>query len=119
MGRRNPFRAVCTGEVEFLRGVDHDRFFASGAEEIERTLQRLEAISAAIHHGAALDVRHPNATYQTIAGEGLRCVGHGRFDFVLCLIVLQHMAPEYALAYIADFCRVVCRWVPSIVSVRS
>lgn len=38
--------------------------------------------------------------------DELSLFGDGQFDFVLSLIVLQHMRPEYAKKYIAEFLRV-------------
>jgi SAM-dependent methyltransferase len=44
--------------------------------------------------------------YHANAHDDLRLFGGGSFDFVLSLLVLQHMAPAYAKRYIAEFVRV-------------
>jgi SAM-dependent methyltransferase len=48
----------------------------------------------------------PRCRYVLNTGSDLKLFENGRFDFIYSNIVLQHMAPRYALAYIAEFVRV-------------
>lgn len=44
-------------------------------------------------------------TYVHNAAADLACFAAGRFDLVLSLITLQHIAPEYSRRYLAEFVR--------------
>lgn len=48
----------------------------------------------------------PRCTYHVNVSPDLRLVPDGTFDLVYSNIVLQHMAPAYALGYIREFVRV-------------
>ena len=44
-----------------------------------------------------------------LADPGLWVIPDAKYDFILSIAVLQHMKPEYALAYVAEFMRVLRR----------
>lgn len=51
--------------------------------------------------------RHPaKCRYELNTEPDLRCFRDQEFDFCLTFLVLQHMKTAYAMAYIAEFCRV-------------
>ena len=53
-----------------------------------------------------LDHHQGKVSYRLNTEPDLRLFAGGTFDFVYSTLVLQHMAPENALRYIAEFCRV-------------
>jgi len=59
-----------------------------------------------IRRAEELNRHSDKCQYRLNTEPHLDCFDDGAFDFCITFLVLQHMKTEYAMAYIAEFCRV-------------
>lgn len=71
----------------------------AGVVGVDIAESMLAAARLANRHGERVDYVHNPRTDLAVFGDAT-------FDFVLTVLVLQHMRPEYALGYIGEFLRV-------------
>ena len=101
------------GGVRSMPKLDRALDFGCGIGRLTQALARHFAkvvgvdIAESMVAGARAANRHGDRVeYVHNARPDLRVFGDNSFDFVLTLIVLQHMRPDYSAAYLREFLRV-------------
>ncbi len=79
------------GHFDRVDGVDISRPMLEGAEKFRSGSDDIDISAVRFHLNTELDL----ALFES-----------GTFSFVLSLVTLQHMKPEFSAIYIAEFCRV-------------
>ena len=113
-------REVITSELEYVRGlglevgIGRALDFGCGVGRLSQALcdsfERVDGIDISdsmIRNARKFNRHGDRCHYHVNTNDDLRLFDSGQFDFVYSNITLQHIPPEFALRYIADFIRVV------------
>ncbi len=94
-------------------GIGEALDFGCGAGRLTQALclhfDRCHGVDIApsmIRHARRYNTHGDRCTYHLNEVDDLRLFEDDRFDFVYSMVVLQHMRPEYARSYLAEFIRV-------------
>ncbi len=87
--------------------------FGCGAGRLSRALGDyydevvgIDIAASMVELAGELNRDHPRCRFVLNECDDLSIFGDASFDFVLTLLVLQHMRPEYAIGYIREFVRI-------------
>jgi SAM-dependent methyltransferase len=84
--------------------------FGCGVGRLTRALSErftlvygVDAAASMVRHATEMNADRPNCRFLQNRTEDLSVLPVGELDFVLCELVLQHLRPPVAMAYVAEF----------------
>ncbi|MFL5617784.1 MAG: class I SAM-dependent methyltransferase [Gemmatimonadaceae bacterium] len=101
--------AALEGPVAFGRALDVGCGIGRVTQALAAHYDQVEGVDIAPSMIARADAENtvgPRVTYRLVAGADLAHIPSGTIDLVWSVIVLQHMPPPVALAYLREFVRV-------------